>query len=78
MSRYDIADYLALSVETVCRTLTDLKHRGAITLTGTHRVKIIDPAVLCGLGSGSPRIGANARSESRAPGAPSTLAYEVA
>lgn len=42
MSRYDIADYLALSAETVSRALTDLKHRGAISLTGTHRVRIVD------------------------------------
>jgi CRP/FNR family transcriptional regulator, nitrogen fixation regulation protein len=31
MSRYDIADYLALAVETVSCALTDFKHRGAIT-----------------------------------------------
>ncbi len=40
MSRYDIADYLALSVETVSRALTDLKHSGAITLAKTRRVRI--------------------------------------
>jgi CRP-like cAMP-binding protein len=42
MSRYDIADYLALSVETVSRALTRLRHRGAIAITGKHRVRIID------------------------------------
>jgi len=42
MSRYDIADYLALSVETVSRAMTDLKRRGAITLAGTRRVRIVD------------------------------------
>jgi CRP/FNR family transcriptional regulator, nitrogen fixation regulation protein len=42
MSRYDIADYLALAVETVSRALTDFKHRGAITFAGVHRVKILD------------------------------------
>jgi CRP/FNR family nitrogen fixation transcriptional regulator len=42
MSRYDIADYLALAVETVSRALTDFKHRGAITFVGVHRVKILD------------------------------------
>ncbi len=41
MSRYDIADYLTLSVETVSRALTSLKQRGAIRLVGTRRVKII-------------------------------------
>jgi CRP/FNR family nitrogen fixation transcriptional regulator len=42
ISRYDIADYLAISVETVSRSLTDLKQRGVIALVGTRRVKIID------------------------------------
>lgn len=46
MSRYDIADYLALSVETVSRALTGLRHRGAIQLAGKHRVSIIDRAAL--------------------------------
>lgn len=41
-SRYDIADYLALSVETVSRSLTDLKHRGCISLLGPRRVRIVD------------------------------------
>ncbi|CAO3432043.1 helix-turn-helix domain-containing protein [Azospirillum doebereinerae] len=41
MSRYDIADYLTLSVETVSRALTSLKQCGAIRLVGTRRVKII-------------------------------------
>lgn len=42
MSRYDIADYLALSVETVSRAVTDLKLSGAITLAGKRRVTIVD------------------------------------
>jgi CRP-like cAMP-binding protein len=42
ISRYDIADYLGLSVETVSRSLTDLKHRGLITLAGTRRITIIN------------------------------------
>jgi CRP/FNR family nitrogen fixation transcriptional regulator len=42
MSRYDIADYLALSVETVSRAMTDLQQRGAIALAGTRRVTIVD------------------------------------
>ena len=41
-SRYDIADYLALSVETVSRSLTELKHRGLIALAGSRRVQIVD------------------------------------
>jgi CRP/FNR family nitrogen fixation transcriptional regulator len=42
MSRDDIADYLALSVETVSRALTQLKRRGVILLMGTRRVRIVD------------------------------------
>jgi Crp-like helix-turn-helix domain len=41
-SRYDIADYLALSVETVSRALTDLTHRGLISLVGPRRVRVVD------------------------------------
>jgi CRP-like cAMP-binding protein len=41
-SRYDIADYLTLSVETVSRSLTDLKQRGLIALAGPRRVQIVD------------------------------------
>jgi CRP/FNR family transcriptional regulator, nitrogen fixation regulation protein len=46
MSRYDIADYLAVSVETVSRSLTYLRERGAISMAGAHRVEILDRAVL--------------------------------
>jgi CRP/FNR family transcriptional regulator, nitrogen fixation regulation protein len=42
LSRYDIADYLAVSVETASRSLTDLKHRGVIKLTGTRIVMIVN------------------------------------
>jgi CRP/FNR family nitrogen fixation transcriptional regulator len=42
MSRYDIADYLAVSVETVSRSLTDLKQRGVIKLAGTRIVRIVN------------------------------------
>ena len=46
VSRYDIADYLAISVETVCRSITDLQHRGVIALTGKRTVKILNRDVL--------------------------------
>jgi CRP/FNR family nitrogen fixation transcriptional regulator len=42
VSRYDIADFLALSVETVSRSLTGLKERGVITLSGPREIGIID------------------------------------
>jgi CRP-like cAMP-binding protein len=46
MSREDIADYLALSVETVSRSLTHLKRRGVIRLTGTREIRILDRRAL--------------------------------
>jgi CRP/FNR family nitrogen fixation transcriptional regulator len=46
VSRYDIADYLAVSVETVCRSITDLQQRGVITLAGKRTVKILNRAAL--------------------------------
>src|SRR3981189_1522204 len=46
VSRYDIADYLAVSVETVCRSITYLQHRGAISLAGKRTVKILNRGAL--------------------------------
>jgi CRP/FNR family transcriptional regulator, nitrogen fixation regulation protein len=46
VSRYDIADYLAVSVETVCRAFTYLQQRGAITLAGKRTVKILNRSAL--------------------------------
>jgi CRP/FNR family nitrogen fixation transcriptional regulator len=46
LSRYDIADYLTVSVETVSRSLTDLKHRGLIRFSGTRTVEIVDREAL--------------------------------
>jgi CRP-like cAMP-binding protein len=42
ISREDIADHLALTIETVSRSLTQLKRRGIIELFGTRRVRIVD------------------------------------
>jgi CRP/FNR family transcriptional regulator, nitrogen fixation regulation protein len=42
VSRYDVADYLALSVETVSRSLTGLKERGLIALSGPREIAILD------------------------------------
>jgi CRP-like cAMP-binding protein len=42
ISRYDIADYLAISVETVSRSITGLQHRGAIRLDSARHLKIVD------------------------------------
>ena len=42
VSRYDVADFLALSVETDSRSLSGLKERGVITLFGPRDIGIID------------------------------------
>jgi len=42
MSRYDIADYLAMAVETVSRALTLLRERGVIQFEGVRSVRICD------------------------------------
>lgn len=42
ISRCDIADFLAISVETVSRSLSGLKQRGLIRFTGTRQVSIVD------------------------------------
>jgi CRP/FNR family nitrogen fixation transcriptional regulator len=46
MSRYDIADYLGMAVETVSRALTELRARRTISLRGVRRVQICDRAAL--------------------------------
>ena len=45
MSRADIADYLGLTVETVCRGLTELRRHGTVTVDRT-RIVIRDRAAL--------------------------------
>jgi CRP/FNR family nitrogen fixation transcriptional regulator len=42
ISRYDIADYLGISVETVSRALTGFKRRGIISLAGTRSIHIVN------------------------------------
>jgi CRP-like cAMP-binding protein len=46
MSRYDIADNLVLSVETVSRCLTALQRRNAIMLVGSRELKILSRRAL--------------------------------
>jgi CRP-like cAMP-binding protein len=46
MSRTDIADYLGLTIETVSRTFSVLKHAGVISLPNAQRVLIIDRKAL--------------------------------
>jgi CRP/FNR family nitrogen fixation transcriptional regulator len=42
ISRYDIGDYLAMSSETVCRSMTELQQRGTIALQGPREVRLLD------------------------------------
>jgi len=46
VSRYDIADYLGLSVETVSRSLTHFKQQGVIKLFGPRSMGIVDRSAL--------------------------------
>jgi CRP-like cAMP-binding protein len=46
MSRYDIADYLAMAVETVSRALTNLRERGVIRFAAVRSVQICDRGAL--------------------------------
>ena len=46
MSRLDIADYLGLTMETVCRTLKQFEKSGAIALSPSRRLAIRDRSAL--------------------------------
>lgn len=46
MGRQDIADYLGLTIETVCRALSDFKRAGIIAVPNTHQIVINDVETL--------------------------------
>lgn len=46
MSRTDIADYLGLTIETVCRVLSALKRNGTIATPTIHQIELRDRAAL--------------------------------
>ena len=48
MSRQDIADYLGLTIETVCRSLSDLKRSHLIEIPNVHQIAIVDREALEG------------------------------
>jgi CRP/FNR family transcriptional regulator, nitrogen fixation regulation protein len=50
MARNDIADYLGLTVETVCRTLSAFKRDGVIAIPSPHRIELLDRHALRSIG----------------------------
>jgi CRP/FNR family nitrogen fixation transcriptional regulator len=46
MSRNDIADYLGLTIETVCRVLSSFKREGVIAIPNPHRIELRDREAL--------------------------------
>lgn len=52
MGRQDIADYLGLTIETVCRTLTDFKATRVISIPNRHHVVIRNVEALEALAEG--------------------------
>jgi CRP-like cAMP-binding protein len=50
MSRTDIADYLGLTIETVCRVLSGFKRDGVIAIPTAHRIELRDRAALEAIG----------------------------
>lgn len=52
MGRLDIADYLGLTIETVCRAISELKRVGIIAVPNTHRIALRDIEALRDLAEG--------------------------
>ena len=46
MTRQDIADHLALTIETVSRTLSQFERDGLIALVSTRDLRLRNPAAL--------------------------------
>ena len=61
MSRYDIADYLAMAVETVSRAMTELRARRAIAFRGVRQVRICSREALVEIADGLIDSGARHR-----------------
>jgi len=58
MSRYDIADYLAMAVETVSRELSSLRERGVVEFEAARRIRIRERTALEHAGRDSINVGA--------------------
>ena len=50
MSRTDIADYLGLTIETVCRVLSAFKRAGTIAIPTAHRIELCGRSTLEAMG----------------------------
>lgn len=50
MSRNDVADYLGLTIETVCRTLSAFKRSAIIAIPNPHRIELLDRDALEAIG----------------------------
>jgi CRP-like cAMP-binding protein len=52
MARADIANYLGLTIETVCRVLSAFKRDGVIDIPNAHRIELRNRAALAEIGEG--------------------------
>jgi CRP/FNR family transcriptional regulator, nitrogen fixation regulation protein len=50
MSRNDIADYLGLTIETVCRVMSAFRREGMIDIPTPHRIELRDRGALAAIG----------------------------
>jgi len=53
MTRADIADFLGLTTETVCRTITQLRRSRIISIDNVHTINVLRPDALLGLSLGA-------------------------
>lgn len=53
MSRQDVADYLGLTIETVCRVLSAMKRHGLVGIPNLHQLVIKKPDALSELAEGA-------------------------
>jgi len=55
MGRQDIADHLGLTIETICRALSELKRESVIAIPNVHQIVVNDLDILYELAEGGPR-----------------------
>ena len=53
MGRQDLSDYLGLTIETTCRTLSDLKSAGIISTPNRHQIFVRNMPGLAAVAEGS-------------------------